>query len=146
VKVAEHASATQIPCAQIPTPSGMQGQALWAGVKRLIIEIPVQETDAQAQLELVQVFLNALPPAAGTPLVVFGSQDVTDHAREQDVPFVVYSLEECFADEDGEDEELTGPLILMGPSAEQAAECKGLVDSLWSGRLVLVVNAGMPLP
>jgi hypothetical protein len=116
VKVAEHASATHIPCAQ--TPSGMQGQALWAGVKRLIIEIPVQETDAQAQLELVQVFLNALPPAAGTPLVVFGSQDVTDHAREQDV----------------------------GPSAEEAAACKGLVDSLWSGRLVLVVNAGAPLP
>lgn len=121
----------------------MQGQALWAGVKRLVIDIPVQNTSVQAQVELAEVFLKKLPPAAGTPLVVFGSQATTDHARKQDVPFVVYSLEECFAEGEGEDEELKGPLILMGPSVAQAAACQKLINNLWSGRLVLVTNAGM---
>lgn len=114
-------------------------------MKRLVIEIPVQETTPEAELELALVFLKALPPAAGTPLVVFGSQATTDHARKQDAPFVVYSLEECFAEEEGEDEELKGPLILMGTSAEQAAACQKLINNLWSGRLVLVANAGMHL-
>lgn len=112
-------------------------------MKRLVIEIPVQETTAQAELELAEVLLKALPPAAGTPLVVFGSQATTDHARAQDAPFVVYSLEECFAEEDGEDEELKGPLILMGASAQQSAACQRLIDKLWSGRLVLLANAGV---
>lgn len=89
------------------------------------------------------MFLKTLPPAAGTPLVVFGSQASTDHARSQDAPFVVYSLEECFDEEDGEEEELKGPLILLGASAEQATACQRLINTLWSGRLVLLANAGV---
>jgi hypothetical protein len=55
----------------------------------------------------------------------------------------VYSLSECFAEEEGEDEELKGPLIVMAPSTEQASACQKLINTLWSGRLVLVANAGM---
>jgi hypothetical protein len=107
-------------------------------VKRLVIEIPIQDRGPASELELVNVLLKQIPSAAGLPVVVFGTQSATDFARQQDVPFEVYSVDECMVDDD----ELSGPLILMNTGLDQAESCKRIVDAQWTGRLVLAVNAG----
>lgn len=114
-----------------------KGYALWPGIKRLAVEIPIADDSPAAQLALARDLLSTLPAAAGLPAVVFASQAVTDHARAQNVPFEVYSLAEAMDDSEG----LEGPLMLFGAGREQAADCKRIAEELWRGKVLLVVNA-----
>lgn len=118
----------------------LQGHVLWPGVKRLAIEIPIADTSPAADLKLAFDLIQAIPAAAGIPTVVFGSQASTDLARAEDVPFVTFSVEECL-DEEEDEEELNGPLIILGTSVSQYSAARRIVNQMWSGRLLLVVNA-----
>eukprot|EP00892_Ulva_mutabilis_P002764 jgi/Ulvmu1/12489/UM009_0142.1 len=117
-----------------------KGQTLWPGVKRLSIEIPIADTTPEADLKLATDLIESIPAAAGIPIVLFASQESTDLARTEDVPFVVFSLEECMAEQEDE-EQLNGPLLIVGAGEDQCHLCKRVVNQMWSGRLLLVVNA-----
>jgi hypothetical protein len=110
-------------------------------VKRLAIEVPIADMSPQNQLALADEILGTIPSAAGVPVVVFGSQEVTDLAREVDAPYAAFSISEMQDDADEEDEELKGPLLLFCTAADQAATCQHIVEELWTGRVVVVVNA-----
>lgn len=118
----------------------LQGHALWPGVKRLSLEIPIADTSPAADLKLAYGLIQSIPAAAGIPTVVFGSQASTDLARAEDVPFVTFSVEECLNEEEDE-EELNGPLIVLGTTSAQHDAVRYVVNQMWSGRLLLVVNA-----
>lgn len=109
-------------------------------MKRLSIEIPIADTSPAADLKLAIDLIESIPAAAGIPIVVFGSQASTDFARHEDVPFIAFSLEECMSQE-GNEEELSGPLLILGAAEDQCQACKRVVDELWSGRLLLIINA-----
>lgn len=120
----------------------LQGMQLWAGVKRHSVEIPIADQAPAAQLAVAQALLASFPAAAGLPVVIFGSQEATEHARATNAPFSVYSVDEAAAPPEDEDDDLRGPLLIFGSSYDQAAACQTIIDELWSGRLVVVANAG----
>jgi hypothetical protein len=125
-----------IACARV------QGVALWGGVKRLALEIPIADQSPAAQVKLVSQLLAAIPQAAGLPTIVFGSQEVADHARNNDAPFAAFSVAEAATPPEGDDDQLSGPLLLFETSYDDAAACEKIVNSMWAGRVVVVVNAG----
>ena len=94
-----------------------------------------------AQVKLAGQLLRAVPKQAGLASVVFGSQEVADYARKQNAPFAVFSVEEAAAPIEEDDEKLSGPLLVMETSWDDAGKCQQVVEKLWTGKVVLVVNA-----
>jgi len=91
-------------------------------VRRLAVEVPLNDGDAAAQLSLALALLPGVPSAAGRPIVVFGGEAATELARQRNVPFEVYALDECVDDE----QDMTGPLLLVCTLRDQGARADGV--------------------
>lgn len=115
---------------------------MWPGVKWLALEIPIADQSPPAQLAVARALIATIPAAAGMPTVIFGSQEATDHARGENVPFSVYSVDEAAVPGEDEEDDLRGPLLIFDTSYDQAEACVKIVEELWSGRVAIVANAG----
>jgi hypothetical protein len=118
----------------------LQARGPWIGVKRIAIGLPATY-DAEQAYKLVEKLIEIVPRRIGKPIVVFGSQEAANVARGKAPPFQALSVAEALQPRNT-DEELWGPLLIVGTTADQEEQCQIIVEDCWEGgKLLLVVNA-----
>eukprot|EP00877_Chromochloris_zofingiensis_P014443 jgi/Chrzof1/9252/UNPLg00219.t1 len=134
--IEEAVQALRVPLQQLLSGSKAKSKGFGSSKRlgnRFSIELPVADDNTSQAVQLVQSIVKLLPNQASGCTLVYADKSAA--AAGQKVHARCHHLQDACRLES-----LTGPLLLVGPSVADVALVEQLVDEVWSGPFVLLLN------